>query len=259
MGDKFMRKLISIILILIILLSNCFAGIKYTNCKLGAFQPSQISGCIVWLDAEDISTITLNGATVSKWDDKSGEDNHVAQATADNQPVYRAPGGVGINGKASFDYHNDNLKSDVFAGGPVNQPDTVFLVIQYDSVGGFPHPFDGRTSGEQYYSISSSPYYFRISAGSLVGGGIASINTPYIYEAIFNEANSSIIINGNVTGTGNSGTNSLTGVTIGGAYNGSFDLNGKIGEVIVYDRALTESERNQVENYLSIKWGISLS
>ena len=41
----------------------------------------------LWLDADDASTITLNGANVSQWADKSGNDRHVAQSTASAQPT----------------------------------------------------------------------------------------------------------------------------------------------------------------------------
>ena len=41
----------------------------------------------LWLDADDADTITLNGSTVSQWDDKSGNDNHAAQSTASFQPA----------------------------------------------------------------------------------------------------------------------------------------------------------------------------
>lgn len=36
------------------------------------FNPKSISGLALWLDASDLSTITLNGSNVSEWRDKSG-------------------------------------------------------------------------------------------------------------------------------------------------------------------------------------------
>ena len=38
-----------------------------------------------------------------------------------------------------------------------------------------------------------------------------------------------------------------------------FFLNGSIGEVLVYDSALTDSERQSVEGYLAKKWGTTAS
>jgi hypothetical protein len=39
----------------------------------------------------------------------------------------------------------------------------------------------------------------------------------------------------------------------------SFFLNGRIGEVITYSRALTLAEIQKIEGYLSKKWGIALT
>ncbi|MFM6272695.1 MAG: hypothetical protein ACKPFA_40420, partial [Dolichospermum sp.] len=69
--------------------------------------PAQISTDL-WLDAADSSTITLNGSTVSQWNDKSGNGRNAIQATATNQPAYTANG---LNGKPvlTFDGINDFL------------------------------------------------------------------------------------------------------------------------------------------------------
>lgn len=42
----------------------------------------------LWFDAADAGTITLNGTTVSQWNDKSGKGRNATQATAADQPVY---------------------------------------------------------------------------------------------------------------------------------------------------------------------------
>lgn len=51
------------------------------------WTPAQISTAL-WLDAADASTITLNGTTVSQWNDKSGNGRNAVQVTAASQPVY---------------------------------------------------------------------------------------------------------------------------------------------------------------------------
>ena len=62
----------------------------------------------LWLDADDASTITLNGSTVSQWDDKSGNTRHASQATASLQPTYLA---TGFNGKPTLQTDgNDTLE-----------------------------------------------------------------------------------------------------------------------------------------------------
>ncbi|MFM6187855.1 MAG: hypothetical protein ACKPEQ_31335, partial [Dolichospermum sp.] len=63
-----------------------------------AWTPAQIPTAL-WLDAADASTITLNGSTVSQWNDKSGNGRNATQATASLQPAYNA---TGINGKPAL-------------------------------------------------------------------------------------------------------------------------------------------------------------
>ena len=62
--------------------------------KIGAFTPLAVPGCVLWLDAADTSSMTMNGSTVSQWNDKSGRGFNMTQPTAGNQPT-RA---VGANG-----------------------------------------------------------------------------------------------------------------------------------------------------------------
>jgi hypothetical protein len=52
------------------------------------FSPLDISNLELWLDATDLSTISLRDSSyVTAWNDKSGQGNHFVQATEANQPV----------------------------------------------------------------------------------------------------------------------------------------------------------------------------
>ena len=67
------------------------------------WTPVELGGNLaLWLDADDAPTITLNGSTVSQWQDKSGNARHVSQATASVQPAYLAND---LNGKAGIDFY----------------------------------------------------------------------------------------------------------------------------------------------------------
>jgi hypothetical protein len=61
----------------------------------------------LWLDAADLSTITI-ATGVSQWRDKSGNGAHATQTTAANQPVYSQTGFFGLPG-ITFDGLNDSL------------------------------------------------------------------------------------------------------------------------------------------------------
>jgi len=48
------------------------------------------SALVAWYDANDGSTITQSGGTVSQWDDKSGNGYHATQSTPSLEPTYTA-------------------------------------------------------------------------------------------------------------------------------------------------------------------------
>ena len=65
-----------------------------------AWTPAELGADLaLWLDAEDTASITLNGSTVSQWNDKSGNNYHMSQATGALQPRYVA---AGMNGKPTL-------------------------------------------------------------------------------------------------------------------------------------------------------------
>ena len=61
------------------------------------------SSLALWLDADDFSTITLNGSTVSQWRDKSGNGRHVSQNIASAQPEFAA---TGLNSKPTLRFNS---------------------------------------------------------------------------------------------------------------------------------------------------------
>ena len=87
------------------------------------------SDLVLWLDAADASTITLNGSTVSQWNDKSGNGRNATQATSANQPVYTTNA---INGLSVLTFAN-TPKSFVMPSGVYATNPKVFVVIRSTS------------------------------------------------------------------------------------------------------------------------------
>ena len=91
-----------------------------------------IAGLQLWLDADDSDTITLNGSTVSQWNDKSGNDYHVSQGTASNQPTYTASA---LNSKSvvRFDGAGDRLFNTTAQPVSGSSNRTIFIVFSCNS------------------------------------------------------------------------------------------------------------------------------
>src|SRR4051812_34337979 len=64
-----------------------------------SFSPTDLSGLVLWLDANDSGTITKDGSNnVSQWNDKSGNSNN-ATSSGSASPVYSA---TGLNSKPAL-------------------------------------------------------------------------------------------------------------------------------------------------------------
>lgn len=83
----------------------------------------------LWLDADDASTITLNGSTVSQWDDKSGNGRHVWQAVSSLQPTY-VPNS--LNGLPGLDWGTATNSRVLRRTGFTYSPVRLFGVADYD-------------------------------------------------------------------------------------------------------------------------------
>jgi len=80
-------------------------GTKFGSGKL--WRPSDLGADLaLWLDAEDTDSITLNGSTVSQWDDKSGNNRNASQASASLQPSYLT---TGFNGKPTLETDGNDV------------------------------------------------------------------------------------------------------------------------------------------------------
>jgi hypothetical protein len=62
--------------------------------------------------------------------------------------------------------------------------------------------------------------------------------------------------NGTQQFTGNSGTFTMGGITVGNRYTLNESWPGHICELIIHNTALTTFQRQQVEGYLAWKWGL---
>lgn len=217
------------------------------------FNPRLISNCQFWVDSTDLSTLTLSGGSgVTDWRDKSGNSRTVGgvgpyQLYQTLSP-FKYPV-VTVNGSTDFIYWN-YIQS---------QPFTIFAVTtQYD-----PAYYDqsfvfGSTSttGAIMFYANYNTATLIMNAGSDVDTGVPYVSgRPGLYCGYFSGSTSLFSFNGNVTSNINPGTNALSNIIIGRSSNTEWASAG-VGEIIVYNRNLTASERTLVEGYLAWKWNL---
>lgn len=233
-----------------------------------------LENLVVWLDAADANTLSFSsGILVSDWVDKSGNNHDAVQATAGDQPDLIADA---INGLPvlRFDGATEFMELDtVVVTGTSGR--SLFCVASARALNAAADSIVSlnQANGTAIIYLWTPETAVRIQgvfvvwADSIIDPGTA----PFEYW-VYNVANATgadgNTIQGWRNGTEmtptptNSGTinTSTTGVTqISRSQNGNFFYEGDIGEIIIYDRDLSVSERQSVVNYLGAKWGIAVT
>lgn len=217
------------------------------------WSPTDIAGLELWLDASDSTTITLDGSNnVEEWDDKSGNGRNVLNANVLERPGYELAAVNGLN-VVRFDGANDRL---IGTFSDLTQPSTVFIVFKVTSVAtAFQVIFDSRITLPHDIYLATSSLVLEASVSSITGGTLTA-NQQTLLTGRFNGASSFIRKDKTQVASGNAGTNVLTGgITLGTNRAGEAPLGGDICEFIYYAAQLTSDEIDDVESYLSAKWG----
>lgn len=222
------------------------------------FSPTDLSGNVLWLTSTDAATITQSAGAVSQWDDKSGSGYNVTQPTGASQPI---TGTDTINGLNALRFTSKSMIVPSGLYGVTNGDHTIFALIDLVSSPTTPERlpwsasntsggrgqifFDWASTDSASYRFGASPTPVNISSAGLTAGAKAIM-------AKLGGTSINVRLDGkSATGTGSPFTSTSMSIGSGGA--GAL----LIGEVIVYNRALSNSEINQVMNYLKDKWGSS--
>ena len=231
----------------------------------GAFAPSDIASLLLWWDGSDTGTLTLSGAEVTQIDDKSGNGYHgVRSGTGPDS------GTVTINSLNALEFASDKL---TVASLPVTASNHFFVVGNMDAGGGtdssmmgfndgsadnFDWRWRGRTTGEfdaSYRALSGN------TTGNMDEAGLPTYHgAVHIFELRHDATGDTaeLYVDG--------AQKAISAIhTQSGAHSGTFflmadnaganGLNGDVGEVLIFDAALSGDDLTNVRAYLQEKWG----
>lgn len=218
------------------------------------------AGLILELIADNVSG--ADGDAVSLWHDTSPNANDVSQAVALSQPTKKT-NVYGSHAVVRFDGTRLMLATS-FTGQPVgNGAHSIFIVVAYAS-----QNLDGNVS-LAFGVDSGTP----TAAGVYLGGGRATRNAFSGGIGIVDAPSDAVVNVGNVIscifdGTsrtiwqdGIQGETTLTtgalvagSLSIGAWVNSAALLQGDLAEILIYNRAVTNAERLQLEAYLASKY-----
>lgn len=237
------------------------------------FDPRTIPGCIMWIDSADTNSFTINGNNVvTAVIDKSVLSNAMTTTVVSPTSGYFWSATAFNSSYPAFFTTSASLACNIGATSSLSTygtPLTIFVVARYDGA---------PTSGNMFLIDSPNRISMNgpITANGVTNGlSVATSAAVSITEAfpsgnfincgVINGANSSIftngtaqLLNGGASTIGTLGTQTFgTGtLTIGSRFNNISAWYGDISEVLIYNNALSNAERQQVEGYLAWKWGM---
>lgn len=245
--------------------------------------PGGVSGNLRWWLKANSGVFTDNGTTsasdgqnVQQWNDQSSVVNHARQITGANKPVYRT--GI-INGNPVLRFSSDQFLDGLAAPGiGATQSFYMFIVFNQNSYvpggttdGNGTFIIDRPTATNNLMSfkiVNTDKYYYqkRNDTGGSLAGPVSITSAPTNAFSLIDYyrnvgVNYGIYVNGRLDVTAGGDSENITGPTIRigrHATTSSGGLNGDFAEAILYNTALTAADRQRVESYLALKYGITL-
>lgn len=220
-------------------------------------------GLRLHLDASLPATCIRDGSNfVSAWNDKSGAGRHMVQATQANKPQFLATGLGGL-GALQFDGSDDFMTfSDQTLAYIAGKSFTIIYVASKPANNNT-WIFGGTNTGTRTNlfagNLTSNTHrvgFYNDDQGSIVTA--AASGTTEIYTLVYDLTNNQRTVRRNRVevsrAVAGGSVSSMTGQAIG-RYISSYG-NFKIGEFLIYDRALQFAEYETVEKDLMSKWSI---
>ena len=236
---------------------------------LRTFQPADIPGCQLWLDGADQGSMTLSGSTVTQWSDKSGNGYHMntlpVSASWTGTAAYPTIG-TSINGLQTVKFlAQSGLKQPTTLDGVKNLFWVGRIAAPDGTAGPYAAPIYFLLGHDTLYDWHGDFYGSKFVTTGAAQSGITSA-TASLFTSDSNAVTNATFGNVNMPSAPNISLLSVSGITGSTRYQGiCYDRDchpgwcGDLAEVIVFNTALTTSQRQQIEGYLAHKWGLTPS
>lgn len=225
-------------------------------------HPLVSDGLVAWLDPSRPESLVLSGSEVVRARDLSGQGNNFSQYVIDDGMDSPSYDPAGINGLGTFRFDTYNyLSAD--DGSGFNSPElSIFLVVNRNSNTGYAFligkdNFDwGNGYGLEFNNSELGPYVYDNGPDERVS---LHREVTFVVSAILTRDSFKMWVNGVLSATHTDSIEWMeSGIyryTIGNAsVTSNYGIDGWVGEVFHYDRAVTDQERQDLENYLMSKW-----
>lgn len=216
-------------------------------------EADDIAGLAAWWDASTLAG--ADGAAVTQLDDRSGNEKHATKGSAP-QPTMRTRDGYRVMRLVGGDY----LTAPNSVAGAT---DLTILAVSFRTTHtGFTGPVGNNPAYTNAIFASNGTLNYSGVSGARIDGhaGTAETNNAWNLQAMRKLGTGVGNLSFRKSGGAATTTNAPGIASIGsGAHTlGSYGTTGYVGdfgEAVIYNRALTDAEIEQVEGYLAHKWG----
>jgi len=235
------------------------------NGATAAFTPASISGLVAWYDFSDAATlftdsarttpVASDGDSIGGVTDKSTSANHLGKGTTG--PAYK----TNIqNGKSiARGAGSTNRLFKASTSGITEKPATLFIVMaRGNTTASYVFDMSGTINGENSvivnYTANTAEYYGPSPRRSV---GTIATSTFALHEYVMTSGGAITTYKNGTQVTTGSGTPTAAGrIALFSAYDATDYFTGDIAELIVYNVALSDANRQAVESYLNTKWAV---
>ena len=214
---------------------------------------------VLWLDANDSSTITSTGNALTEWRDKLNPSVSLQPTNTGQRPTT----GSIINGLGAIDFDVGNrLQSsgNPLGGNGASVSDSaLYIVYKLQSSGLRQSIFNNGANWRSHGPWTNGYVYWDVGSGS--GSRIQAASWATTGETLIGlwyssatEGIQQVWKNGKLY----VGDETAQTTSISGEFRlGESQLNALVGEVILINGVLSENDRKQIDEYLMVKWDLS--
>jgi len=231
-----------------------------------AVQGGTLTDLQIWYDGTDNvqfqPTLPGDEQLITQWNDKSGTAKNANPSGGNGaKPAYESSDLQNTHEYVKFD-GSDNLTIN-----PFNEIDgaaafTLLMVSTFDTVSGTEYLVD-TTTGDLGIFSDAGTIKLTMNGYAATTNKTVSTGAWYIHTLVYTGGGSpSLVYRLNKSGATLSvtsgsvpaATGSTTVMTLGNNDGKTAGLSGSIGEVIMFDKVLSSTEYENLENYLETKW-----
>ena len=234
-----MRRLLT----LVVCLSGALCVMGQTN------GIRSIGNLAAWYSADSVHLTADNHVDILY--DKSNNERHATQSTADKQPAW-VESDEYINGQSTMYFDGNDflvaVPNELFA-----QPNTVFVVWKTD-VKRIMVSITGGNASQRNQLVASGTDMYMYCGKVLSSKTVSAPFNHSVVQAFFNGTTSFLSYNGDIIANGDVGQYPNKGVYIGAENGGSYGTVGNISELIFFDGAISSLDSLAVMKYLQNKY-----